>query len=129
MWPNNTFNKRPFVGQRDEMSLLDIYRDVIVKSLVETMNPSRIFIFGSCARHEEAASSDIDIAVITRPGQVATRLDIAKARSQLREALAGDGPAVDLIAIHPEMFDLTRRNAASVWHSVDREGIIIYDAL
>lgn len=121
--------ERPLSSGEVRTGLLDRYRDAIVASLVASLDPGRIIIFGSCAHHQDTESSDIDIAVITKPNQTLSLMDISRARSGLHKTLTKDGPAVDLIAIHVERFDLARHDTASIWHNIDQEGVVIYDVM
>lgn len=38
--------------------------DLAVKTAIEVANPSRVFVFGSWARGEATADSDLDLAVL-----------------------------------------------------------------
>lgn len=94
--------------------------------LVGVIDPSRILIFGSYARGEANADSDIDIAVITNNTK-ATRENLIRSRVALREALNGTGLAIDFILQSAEQFNLARQQKGSIQEVIAKEGLIIYE--
>lgn len=98
----------------------------IKKCLVEVVEPSKIFIFGSYASGHADANSDIDIAVITSAG-LATRANLIQSRLALREALKGSGLAIDLILQSNEVFEVARKQEGSIQSVIASEGQLIYE--
>jgi predicted nucleotidyltransferase len=87
--------------------------DEIVRRIVDAVRPQRIVLFGSAARGEMSAHSDLDLLVVA-----ATADRTATARA-IRRALAGIGVAKDVIVVTPE--DVQRHK--------DNRGLVIYPAL
>ena len=76
--------------------------------LVGVIDPAKIVIFGSYARGEANADSDIDIAAITSITK-ATRENLIQSRMALREALKGTGLAIDFILQSSEEFESAKQ--------------------
>ena len=92
-----------------------------VRRIVELAQPLQVIAFGSRARGEQRADSDLDLAVIV---------------AEDRPRLAGDlyaGPLrgldmpFDLLVVSKAEYDLHRPWINSVWNYVDREGVVLYD--
>jgi len=92
-----------------------------VRRIVELAQPLQVIAFGSRARGEQRADSDLDLAVIV---------------AEDRPRLAGDlyaGPLrglampIDVLVVSKAEYDLHRPWINSVWNYVDREGIVLYD--
>jgi predicted nucleotidyltransferase len=94
--------------------------------LIGVIDPASIVVFGSYARGEAGADSDIDIAAITS-GPKATREKLIQSRLALREALKGSGLAIDFILQSAEQFDSARKQRGSIQEAIATEGQVIYE--
>jgi predicted nucleotidyltransferase len=92
-----------------------------VRRIVEFADPLQVIAFGSRARGNARANSDLDLAVIV---------------DEQRPRLAGDLYAgalrdvameVDLVVVSKAEYDLHRPWVNSVFNYIDREGIVLYD--
>ncbi len=95
---------------------------VMAERIVRTFNPERLILFGSHARGEARADSDIDLLVVMPDGTDRRGTTIA-----IRRAL-GDLPvAKDIIVTTPE--EITRRGTlvGTVLRPALREGSVLYE--
>lgn len=98
--------------------------DLAVKTAVELARPSRVFIFGSWARGEATADSDLDLAVLVpdeRSGE------IPELRSQINRQLAQMRMSVDLIVVTEEYFAKFRSSINSIYYKIANQGKLIYE--
>ena len=92
-----------------------------VRRIIEVADPSRVVLFGSRARGENRSDSDLDLAVIIDAPEEDVRHRLP------RQALRGLRMEISLIVVSQQKYDLHRPWLNSVFHSIDREGIILYD--
>jgi len=71
--------------------------DYVVAKIVATVHPSKIILFGSQARHDSRPDSDIDLLVITSPGE-----DREHIRLEIERVLRGRRFGIDLLVRTPE---------------------------
>jgi uncharacterized protein len=97
--------------------------DDLIRRIVGTAHPLRIILFGSAARGEMGAESDLDVLVVVPDGT--HRRDTA---ATLYAQMRGFGRAVDFIVATPS--DLARHGSAHgyVFRPALREGREIYAA-
>jgi predicted nucleotidyltransferase len=94
----------------------------IVRRLVDTFEPERIYLFGSRARSAAGPDSDYDLLVIVPD-------DAAPERRRSRrayEALRGTGVAADVLVWTRSAFDTRLHLRASFPSTVVREGTLVY---
>ena len=106
--------------QRD-WSVTDEKVKEAVRRIIEVADPTRIVLFGSRARGDHRPDSDLDLAVIidASDDEVHRRLP--------NRVLRGLRMKVSLIVVSREKYDLHRPWLNSIFHSIDREGIVLYD--
>ena len=96
----------------------------IVARLVEAFQPERIYLFGSMARQDFHADSDIDLMVVV-PDSVPERL----CRSRLAyQALRGTGAAAEVLIWRRSAFEERLQLKASLPSTSLREGRLLYGA-
>lgn len=96
----------------------------IVRRLVETYRPERIYLFGSKARGDQGPDSDYDILVVVPDDAPPERR-----RSKLAyEALRGTGTAADVLVCTRSYFDARTHLRASLPGTVLREGRLLHAA-
>lgn len=96
----------------------------VVRRLVATYEPERIYLFGSAARGEAGPDSDCDILVIVSD-------DAPKERRQSRlayEVLWGTRISVDVLVWTQSAYDMRLHLKASLPSTVMREGKLLYAA-
>ena len=71
--------------------------EYVVKKIVDTVRPGKVVVFGSRARGDQCAGSDIDILVVTNPGEDRERIRLA-----IERALRGRRFDVDLLVRTPQ---------------------------
>lgn len=94
----------------------------IVRRIVETARPERIILFGSAARGDGAAGSDIDLLIIK------ANVHRRRLAMDLYEVLADIGQPVDLIVATPEDIEKYGQSPALVLEPALREGKVLYAA-
>lgn len=93
----------------------------LVRRIVATADPLQIILFGSWARGDYRADSDLDLAVILdAPEQDVLRI-------VPYTLVRGIDMSVDMIAVSRAKYDQHRPWLNSVFNYIDREGIILYD--
>jgi predicted nucleotidyltransferase len=97
----------------------------IVRRLVETFHPIRIYLFGSKARGEGGQDSDYDLMVLVNDEENAPQIRRGK---KAYEALRGTGVAADVLVWSLRSFDSRLHLATSLPATIKREGIVIYAA-
>jgi predicted nucleotidyltransferase len=96
----------------------------VVRRLVNTYHPHRIYLFGSMARGDADPDSDYDLLVVV-PDDVTP----ARRRSRLAyEALRGTGIAADVLVCTRSYFEDRRSLKASLPGTVLREGRLLHAA-
>ncbi len=96
----------------------------IVRRLVETYEPERVYLFGSKSRGDEGPDSDYDLMVIV-PDDAAPE----RRRSRLAyERLWGTGAAADVLVWRRSEFDDRLHLRASLPATIVREGKLVYAA-
>lgn len=96
----------------------------ITRRLVEYYRPERIYLFGSAARGEEGADSDLDFCIVL-PDEAPQSLY----GPGVRRALRGIGTATDLVRWPASDFDARAAHvASSLPATIVREGKLLYDA-
>jgi predicted nucleotidyltransferase len=96
----------------------------VVRRLVETYRPERIYLFGSHARGEATDDSDYDLLVVVRDGTPTAARQSARAY----EALWGLGVGVDVLVWTQGAFDERLHLRASLPATVVREGKLLHAA-
>jgi predicted nucleotidyltransferase len=94
--------------------------DKIVQRIVEVAAPEKIILFGSAARGEMGANSDVDLLVV-KSGVHRRRLTQA-----IYMNLFGVGRAVDVVVVTPEDIEQYKNSFALVIEPALREGKVIY---
>jgi len=97
--------------------------DDIIRRIVEVAHPEKIILFGSAARDQMDANSDVDLLVIKRGdfhrGQLA---------EEIYMNLFGVDQAVDVIVVTPEDVERYRDSIALVIRPALEEGKEVYAA-
>ena len=91
--------------------------------LRETAHPQKIILFGSHARNEASADSDIDILVVETDvkDRVSEMVRLGRTLSPLRIP-------VDLLVVSVEMYNYWSDTPGNVYYQARTEGRVIYEA-
>ena len=95
--------------------------DILVKEIVEAVNPLKIILFGSAARGEMKQDSDIDLLVVMPEG--VHRRGTAQL---LYRKISGLGVPFDILVATPEDLEKHRNNIGLIYRVVLQEGREIY---
>ncbi|MEJ5199957.1 MAG: nucleotidyltransferase domain-containing protein [Anaerolineae bacterium] len=94
----------------------------ITATIVEAVHPEKVILFGSWARGEQNASSDLDLIVIQR-----TSLPRHRRYAQIRRLFWGLGLPMDILVYTPEEFDRYCSVPGSLTYTVMCEGKVLYE--
>ena len=95
----------------------------IVQPIVERFKPEQVILFGSHARGEAGAHSDIDLLVVLR-----TDTGRSQRSNPIRRAIADHFVLpVDVIIRSPEAIAAQRNDPYSLIYQVLREGTVLYE--
>jgi uncharacterized protein len=98
--------------------------DEIVRRLVQTLRPERIYLFGSRARGEASEESDFDLLVVVSTSELPGHVrDSAALR-----ALKGLNASVDVLVLTREEFERKVKVVCSLPATVLREGKLLHAA-
>jgi predicted nucleotidyltransferase len=108
------------------MSFTNIDNDLIkqiVEKLVQSAHPTKIILFGSCARNEMKEGSDIDLLVIEQNYE-----NKGKEMVRLRNAIGNIGLAVDLLVYSQQEINDWGHLPGTALYAGLKEGKTIYEA-
>jgi predicted nucleotidyltransferase len=94
---------------------------LITTRIEEAIRPQKIILFGSWARGERDAHSDIDLLIVQE-----SELPRPQRYSQVRRLFWGMGLAMDILIYTPEEFARYQSVPGSFTHTVAREGKVLY---
>jgi predicted nucleotidyltransferase len=97
--------------------------DEVVRLLVASAHPSKIILFGSCARGTQTEDSDLDLAVILP--KVDNRFD---EMVRLRRALGPIPMAIDVLVYSEEDVRERGQFVGTALYEALRNGRVLYDA-
>ena len=96
----------------------------IVRRLIETLHPERIYLFGSRARGDAGSDSDYDLMVLV-PHLTEPAYRLAQ---RAHSVLWGLGTAADILVWSREAFDNRLHLKASLPATILREGTLLHAA-
>lgn len=94
----------------------------VVEAIVQRLDPLQIIVFGSLARGDEHADSDIDLMVV-----LPEVTDKHAAAVAVRRATASLPVPLDVIAVDPEEIRRRGDEIGSVLRPALREGQVVHD--
>lgn len=91
--------------------------------IAERFQPTRIILFGSHARGEASADSDVDLLVVMplRGSRLAAAVEI-------RKALRGFGVPKDLVLLTPEEYERKKHIPGTIAWPAEHEGVVLHAA-
>lgn len=92
-----------------------------VRRIVAVADPDRIVLFGSLARGEATAASDMDLLVVKN---VADRRGLAQ---RIYRSLIGVGRPVDVVVVTADDVQRFGQSPATVIAPALREGVLLYE--
>ena len=87
-------------------------------------HPSRVFIFGSWARGEATADSDLDLAVLVPDER---KSEIPELRRQISRQLEPMRMSIDLILVTEGYFAKFRSSINSIYNKIANQGKLVYE--
>jgi predicted nucleotidyltransferase len=98
-------------------------KNTIVETLVRSVHPQKIFLFGSYAYGEPTETSDLDILVIKDDFE--KKIDVKRA---MRKALSGINMSKDLLVARSDEFEFYAQEAGSVYQTISQKGELLWSA-
>jgi excisionase family DNA binding protein len=98
--------------------------ELVVRAIVKSVQPDAVILFGSRARGNFRADSDIDLAILAPDGVARRR--VAKRAYESLGAVADRSVAVDIIVLTPSIISAERELPGSIARAVSREGVFLY---
>lgn len=98
-------------------------QDLIVKNLVSSVHPKKIFLFGSYAYGEPTLESDLDILVIK--DDFDKKIDVKRA---MRKALSQIDMSKDLLVASSDEFDFYSKESGSLYQTIFEKGKLLWSA-
>jgi predicted nucleotidyltransferase len=95
--------------------------DRLVERIVEAVHPLRIVLFGSAARGDMGASSDLDLLVVMPDGTHRRRTT-----QRLYRCVKGIGVPFDILVTTPSFLERHRQNPGLVYRTILEEGKTVY---
>lgn len=95
----------------------------IIHRIVEVAHPDKIILFGSAARAQMDANSDVDLLIIKGGNFHRGRLT-----EEIYMNLFGVGQAVDIVVVTPEDVERYRDSMALIIRPALEEGKVVYAA-
>ena len=97
--------------------------EYVVRKIIDTVHPARIILFGSQARCTNGKDSDIDMLVVTRPGQNREEVRLA-----IEQTLRGRRFGIDLLVRTPEDMEWNLEGENPFYtNEILQEGRIMYE--
>lgn len=94
----------------------------VVKRIVAQCRPEKIILFGSRAKGQGGAASDIDLLVVTAANGSKRQLAVA-----LHRALRDIGMPKDIIVVRPDEFERYRNVIGTIVYPAAHSGQVLYD--
>lgn len=102
----------------------DALLDEIVRRLVETLQPERVYLFGSRARGDARPDSDYDLLVVVKE----RTSDGCEMEQRAYGAMWGLHAPIEIVVMTAGYFDWMLDAAASLAATVQREGRLLHAA-
>lgn len=97
------------------------FLQTIANRIVEALHPQKIILFGSWARGEGDARSDVDLLVIKE-----SELSRPQRYAEVRRLFWGMGQPMDILVYTPDEFARFQSVPGSFTNTVAREGKVLY---
>lgn len=97
--------------------------DRLIQTVVTSVRPLRIILFGSAARGEMGPDSDLDVLVAMPQGT-----HRRKTAQRLYRQMGGLDMPFDIVVATPEDLELHRSNPGLIYGRILREGTEVYAA-
>jgi len=95
----------------------------IVKRILRTAKPRKIYLFGSAARKESHPNSDVDLLIVIRSGR-----HRRKTAQSIYKSLIGVGYAADIVVVTEDDVERYKENDWMVIKQALEEGVVLYAA-
>lgn len=110
------------IDERDEFVLRSMVPS-IVDEIVARVHPVRVILFGSVARGDERADSDLDLLVVL---EHVDRTQRAHLMGQIRLAITAPA-SIDILVTDVEEFEQRKDVNGSIFYWPAHEGEVVYE--
>ncbi len=97
--------------------------DEVVRRIIQVARPFKIIAFGSWARGEQHAESDLDLAIILSNQPQGTAL-----KRPRYSDLQGVRMSVDMVISTLERYERFAQSQNSIHHQIATEGVVLYES-
>jgi predicted nucleotidyltransferase len=104
---------------------IDATVDQMVQAIVDAVEPEQVYLFGSRARGDQRADSDIDLMVVEREPFGAGRSRLQEIR-RIQRLLRSFRAPIDVLVYSRDEFDRWRHSPNHVIGGCCREGRLLY---
>ena len=116
--------KDRFKAEQPKAALLKtVLLETLVERMVKAVSPLKIILFGSAARGEMNADSDLDVLVVMPDGT-----PCASTARYLYRMMSGFGFPLDILVTTPSSLEKHRDNPGLIYRTILAEGKEIYVA-
>lgn len=97
--------------------------DRLIQSVISSVQPLKIILFGSAARGEMGRDSDLDVLVVMPKGT-----HRRKTAQRLYRQMSGLGVPFDIVVATSEDLELYKDNPGLIYGTIMSEGVEVYAA-
>ena len=108
------------------VSLSDTLIESMVETIVQEVNPQRVYLFGSCARGTPTSDSDVDFLVVEDEAFGCGRSRWSELR-RIRKALRPFRVPKDVLVYSRDEFDKWQSSFNHIIANAIREGRLLYE--
>ena len=98
----------------------------IVDVIVKTQHPQSVFLFGSCARGNSGANSDVDLLIVKKTNEKKSKRAVSIYRELWNHSIKGT--AVDIFVVTPEEMERDQNIPFSFISEIISTGKLLYGA-
>jgi uncharacterized protein len=96
----------------------------VVRMIIDSAHPRRIILFGSCARGEITADSDLDILVVSGEEVTNPRKESVRIRRELKDI----DMSMDIIVVPESVLEELADAPGLIYREILREGETVYES-
>ncbi|HXP60562.1 MAG TPA: nucleotidyltransferase domain-containing protein [Dongiaceae bacterium] len=98
--------------------------EAVVRRLIATVRPRKLFLFGSFVRGQTQRDSDLDVLVVVPDWVENTRKEGSRLRSEVRDILM----PMDILVVRESVFAALKERVGLIYREASRHGRLVYDA-
>jgi predicted nucleotidyltransferase len=96
--------------------------NIVIQTIINGYKPMKIIVFGSYARHESGADSDLDLLIIKE-----TEESYYQRPATVRSLFAKQPGAMDILVYTPEEFEEQKSEINNIVNIAVKTGVVVYE--